>query len=469
MQIRDLITQQMLGAGVFRVLESTTQPEDSASAMLETVLSRAKTAGADYVVTGQVVCGEDAAASLRLIRVSDGTVVATASATASSDRPSETRPKSDGPADPVAKGEFGAWTGAEAGRQERPVLSMIWREPLHRAVLARATALEWLDRDRGPEFVPNSFAVGDVYGNGEQRLVLLRYRSESTEDEFKYSDPRLNASTRILGALVVIKWDGKVFRRIWEEDERTGYQGDGTVRIPKAPEGPHPIVVSTAGKSLWYGWSGTTFAQIGIGSSFTLTEWFGQSPAQVSGICNNVPFLAHLGSVANQDDLDTLSEDAAKTASIQAPRSTLVLAGDVDGDKETELILLDRTKGSNALSVWSQSGTLKSRSDPVYGLNACIWHPRWSKLPFIVAQRNRISPAGRMLAARLVMLQWNGEVYEEVWTSRELGQTVTDIQVGDPKDEGASGIVVLFGERRKELLGEGTAWFLGQIGSASPP
>jgi hypothetical protein len=51
-----------------------------------------------------------------------------------------------------------------------------------------------------------------------------------------------------------------------------------------------------------------------------------------------------------------------------------------------------------------------------------------------------------------MVIQWDGEAYSEVWKSDRQSNEIIDMSVGDPKNEGKEGLLILSKENKSFYL-----------------
>ncbi|HEX2948174.1 MAG TPA: CsgG/HfaB family protein [Armatimonadota bacterium] len=137
--------------------------------------------------------------------------------------------------------------------------------------------------------------------------------------------------------------------------------------------------------------------------------------------------------------------------------------GDIDDDGQLEVVITTFNKDekdpktvtvtSGPIKVLTLSAAKKYTSPSTYGIVSTLWKPKGTKVPFIVATSNVMDATGKPTNdAYLYLLQWNENEYSEVWKSDRLGESILDMQVCDPKNEGDDGLVVMSKDKDKCYL-----------------
>lgn len=284
-----------------------------------------------------------------------------------------------------------------------------------------------------------SFAAGDVLGNGSSRLVLCENN----------------------GGLVlsVQKWNNK-FDQTWKSDDMRhyGFPSKHTntyfVRVMPREKSPAYIFISqplyinnshTYPTEIWQ-WNGTAFANNGWNgiADTIITDVVAPSSQKLVGMNNQSYGLVIFGSYEN----DANQSDFQKTINSSNRNTDIidVVAADFDGDGKIELAIAQAQNlklPGIPIEIYSLDGVRKAVTPSGYGARMAVWNPSTSKNPFLVACRNTVDADGKPTGGFAYFIQWNGESYDEVWKSNQIGDAIIDMQVCDPKGEGKPGLVIL--------------------------
>ncbi len=131
------------------------------------------------------------------------------------------------------------------------------------------------------------------------------------------------------------------------------------------------------------------------------------------------------------------------------------LASTLDGDSNTELAVAqarDIKLSGKPIEIYSLRGLRKAVTQKGYSGRLAVWNPTASRHPFWVSRRDTADADGKPNGGFVYFIQWNGESYEEVWKSNQIGDQVIDMQVCDPKGEGKTGLVILSRQDKNYFL-----------------
>lgn len=277
-----------------------------------------------------------------------------------------------------------------------------------------------------------SFAAGDILGNGSSRLVLG-----------KGSDYLV---------LSVQKWDDGNFDQTWVGDVTgPGYNNCFVRLLPQTKASARIFLSDQSGNANSWLWDGTNYARQFLSASVYDND--SALPETIVGSVDNGGAIG-LMKIATQDNSkDNFSLAMYKGARIPAYAGDVV-AADFDGDGNTELAVsrLSKILVGEPIEIYSLSGVRKATTTKGYGARLAAWNPSSSKHPFLVAPRNTIDSDGKNNGGFVYFIQWNGESYDEVWKSNQIGDAIIDMQVCDPKGEGKTGLVILSSEKGRYYL-----------------
>ena len=269
-----------------------------------------------------------------------------------------------------------------------------------------------------------SFAAGDVLGNGSSRLVLGK-----------------------LNYLSIEKWADNHFAQTWVDNTGSG-DSDIFVRILPQTKAPARVFLTGVGTysfggSTWL-WDGTNYSYQGAGK-ICVTDSVASSPETLVGNYMNVGPENGLMKVSVNDN-SKVGFDIINQHGFRYNASSDIVAADFDGDGKIELAMAQSTDVKllgKPIEIYSLDGVRKAVTPSGYGARMAVWNPSASKHPFLVACRNTVDADGKPNGGIVYFIQWNGESYDEVWKSNQIGDAVIDMQVCDPKGEGKPGLVIL--------------------------
>lgn len=271
-----------------------------------------------------------------------------------------------------------------------------------------------------------SFAAGDVLGNGSSRLVLGELNNLSIE-----------------------KWADNHFVQTWVDNY--GSDSSTFVRILPQIKAPAYILYSDWDhtQSIFWLWDGNNYIRHDVDRSdaniMYISDTIVSSLGNLVGEYYTPSFKSGLIKVVTNGSksvLDRISEHGF-TSSIH---SSDIVAADFDGDGKVELAMAQSTDvklPGKPIEIYSLEGVRKATTTKGYGERLAVWNPFASKHPFLIACRNSVDTDGKPNGGFVYFIQWNGESYDEVWKSNQIGDAVIDMQVCDPKGEGKPGLVVL--------------------------
>lgn len=272
-----------------------------------------------------------------------------------------------------------------------------------------------------------SFAAGDVLGNGSSRLVLGKLNNLSIE-----------------------KWADNHFAQTWVDNhiaqtwvDNSGSNSHTFVRILPQIKAPSRIFLSDGSDfsaNTWL-WDGTNYAHQSLFGCVYDTNALPFENIVVSFYNSSTGLMK----VASQEDNNhNFTLGIYKGANYLGGSD--VVASDFDGDGKIELAIAqaqDLKLPGIPIAIYSLDGVRKAVTPSGYGARMAVWNPYASKHPFLVARRNTVDADGKPNGGFVYFIQWNGESYDEVWKSNQIGDAVIDMQVCDPKGEGKPGLVIL--------------------------
>ncbi len=119
--------------------------------------------------------------------------------------------------------------------------------------------------------------------------------------------------------------------------------------------------------------------------------------------------------------------------------------GNLDADKNLEIIVINDDK----MSIYFPDGILKTNILNVCPKDAEIKELRFWNIsgvnPVVVVAANKFNPDNpkRKIGGYLYFYQFTGRGYQKTWESSKIVDEIIDIQVGDPKNEGKEGLIVM--------------------------
>ena len=279
-----------------------------------------------------------------------------------------------------------------------------------------------------------SFAAGDTLGDGSSRLLLGK-----------------GSNSLVLS---VLKWNDGSFNQTWVGDVTGPSYNNCFVRLLPQTKAPARIFLSDPfGNADSWLWDGTNYVrQYLIGSVYDTVL---SLPEIIVGSAIGGGFSNGLMKVATQNNSNyNLSLTMYKGGGIPGYGCGIV-AADFDGDGNTELAVAkasDIEPGGRPIEIYSLEGVRKAVTTEGYGGRLAVWNPPASKHPFLVARRDTADADGKPTGGFVYFIQWNGESYDEVWKSNQIGDAVIDMQVCDPKGEGKTGLVILSRQDKNYFL-----------------
>ncbi|MHB9105883.1 MAG: CsgG/HfaB family protein [Armatimonadota bacterium] len=313
-----------------------------------------------------------------------------------------------------------------------------------------------------------SISGGDLMGDGSQRLIGLE--SNYALNELSGRD----AKNRI----VMWRWRNGRFQSAPVADEIVSSNSYPTIRtIPL--DGDSPLIVVSYRNdfsrpmSNLYRWNGTQFAKsenqierscgmwnflftdhalgkslVGVG---VLTDW-------QQGIYFIELAVDDHGNIITRNGKESMHCNKADTS---ADRCS-VSAGDLDGNGMLEMALskYDLEGTNHPIDIFNAAGARIASTENAFSARTAVWQPAGVKRPYLAASRNEVTEVEKsdgmkkekVLApngGRIFLLQWDGELYDEMWQSPQFGEEVIDLTVCDPKNEGAEGLIVLYREKKE--------------------
>lgn len=290
-----------------------------------------------------------------------------------------------------------------------------------------------------------SFAAGDVLGDGSSRLVLGKVNNQHL-------------------VLSIQKWSGNKFTQTWVSDPLFLLEGTTEYFACMLPQGKAPARIfmgqlagfiqyagSPAAFSIYkehsesFLWNGSTY-DVQSSDKFCPIKTDHALSGMLSGFSYDNCVLATIDSddKANKNTYQFSIKHSFSAGSVELVAD--VVAADFDGDGEIEMATAqesDMKLTAKPIKVYNIDGVRKAVTPSGYGARMAVWNPFASKHPFLVARRNTADADGKPTGGFVYLIQWNGESYDEVWKSNQIGDAVIDMQVCDPKGEGKPGLLVL--------------------------
>lgn len=270
---------------------------------------------------------------------------------------------------------------------------------------------------------PSTFCVGDLKGDGKQRLAMIDSNDGESFSMWKY--------TMIICSFV----DGK-FKLDWQSDPFTSMYRQ-SLRI--VPEAGMPAHICYAGEKtrLWqYDAKKDIYASKLASDSLKITDVIVKEQPYVVFSQGYSPIIK------KGEDFDKWVDGAKK-----APYVTWVQTiGDVDLDGKDEVAAI--IDGGN-VGIYTLDSKEKSISATTYGNNQnriTLWYVKDQKTPYIVVNKNYEKGSREEIKydfSKISLLKYDGKEYVEVWSSDEIKDIIVDMQVCDPKTEGTLGLVAL--------------------------
>jgi TolB-like protein len=271
-----------------------------------------------------------------------------------------------------------------------------------------------------------SFSAGNVTGDGFPRLVGVA----GTIESYSYRGQR-NA--------IVWKWNGQAFKRVWVSEAWEYLRNN-------------PICVRTgsiSGKDSFFCngqhfvWNGTAYAIPSV--SDRIIDQADASRLLVGRLNDDRIVITAL----IEDEPIAQQIQNAKAARIRFTISDAYTACDFDGDGQLEVAHVESVRiGDNPkpIEIFSLEGIRKAVTQNGYSARLTHWKPAGVKYPYLVTRINEGTKEDDKVinsGGYVVLLQFDGESYEEIWKSDKLGEYVLDMQACDPKGEKDNGLVVL--------------------------
>ena len=278
-----------------------------------------------------------------------------------------------------------------------------------------------------------SFAAGDLLGDGSSRLAISKTDNGSpvlsiqkwSGSKFKQtwiSKPLLRGDNIFVRVLPRFKAQANIFYTNWDESRYSGI-----------------ITVDT--NFLWDGNNYIAQNNNAIDISDTIVSPLGNLVGRLS-ISSSRIGLIKVATNDSKSSLDRIGEHGFESNINPSD----IVAADFDGDGEIELAMAQSTDvklPGKPIEIYSLDGVRKAFTPIGYGTRIAVWNPSASKHPFLIACRNSVDTDGKPNGGYVYFIQWNGESYDEVWKSNQIGDAVIDMQVCDPKGEGKPGLVIL--------------------------
>jgi hypothetical protein len=151
--------------------------------------------------------------------------------------------------------------------------------------------------------------------------------------------------------------------------------------------------------------------------------------------------------------LDKQGDPGCKYFTVNIGYDRIFTAADFFGDREQTIASVSQSTSNDGeyIEFFGRDRHRKAITENTYGNRLTVWKPVTAKLPFLVACKNEVQKDGdntRPAGGYVYLLRWDGEVFGEYWKSDKLDEFVLDMQVCDPKGEGADGLVILSGDNK---------------------
>jgi hypothetical protein len=276
-----------------------------------------------------------------------------------------------------------------------------------------------------------------VLGDGSSRLVIGKFNGVSIQ-------------------LSIQKWADGHFAQTWIGGSSAN--NNSLVRVLPQTKTPARIFLTGVGTDAFGGnswlWDGTNYVRQNLDgcvydTAASLPETLVGSPN--FGSAGLMKIATHDN---NNDNLSLTLYKGYNFGSYKFGGGSDVVAADFDGDGNTEMAVSTsyNNPAGEPVEIYSLAGVRKAVTTKGYAERLAVWNPSASKHPFLVACRNGVDADGKPNGGFAYFIQWNGESYDEVWKSNQIGDAVIDMQVCDPKGEGKTGLVILSEEKDNYYL-----------------
>ncbi len=262
----------------------------------------------------------------------------------------------------------------------------------------------------------NSFAAGDVIGDGSRRLMVAK---PQTIEMLKWSSGRFVSS-----------WRSEPLKSDFRYLTVPPLKDKASLWSSKRPYGTQRLV-----------WDGTTFTVMDYKILGGVTGWWVESKMLSVGGWRLNQF--------NVEDNWSYSE--------KYTRGCFNQIADFDGDSKLEIAAGPDWFHPNVDKIVFIDTEDQFKTDTLNAYNSplAVWQPAGVKKPYLVALKNELVKDGNQNVRKggyFYLIQWNGETYEEIFKSTKLGDRIVDVKVCEPKGEGKDGHIVLYQSKKDYYL-----------------
>jgi TolB-like protein len=395
-----------------------------------------KAVGASYLLLGSIAeTRRVTSIDCRLIAIGRGTCVTAAETTITVSTSAPPKPVAPTPADPLQKPA----PAAQPAPRDQPALPP---PPRTGATLRQA----WREPIRGAQL--HTFTVGNLRGDGARLATLEDQATEQYQDDVH---------------ICLYAWKTGAFRSIWSS-EQVPFRNDakGYLRLLNA-DGLPQLTYTSMDSALLFRWNGAGYGASGQ-FKIPILDNVHASGYRAVGID-----YYRGGLLAEKPTVDEEGATVWKFLKLTHDRRTDIFgdtmtAGDFDGDGQIEIAIKPYKDYTSAyrdtpapapIEIYGLDGQRKAITQEKYNGRMTNWKPAGVQRALLIAGRNAfITEDGEIKRAGgyAIVIQWDGETYNEVWKSERQGQEIIDLQVGDPKNEGTDGLLILSRERKDYYL-----------------
>ena len=340
----------------------------------------------------------------------------------------------------------------------------------------------WSEPIRGGNLL--SFTVGNLRGDGIPRLATV----EDYHPEFYPNDVRL----------CVYAWKNGAFTSVWSSGQLSNNSIYGKAHLRLLPTDGIPLLsLGNGNKSLLWQWNGTSYTAWGSLKS-TLLDNVHSTGYQAVGIDYYSAVL-----FSEKPNIDDNGKATWNLERINNKRRTddgndTLTAGDFDGDTKVEIAIIGYFLHTGSIGdvakpapieIYGNTGERKAITKESYSGCLTNWKPAGMTRTYLVTSRNEaildennssmpksrdgwpktdcgyivLNQSGVKISnlnkryikpngGYAIIIQWDGDSYNEVWKSDRQGDEILDLQVGDPKNEGKDGLLILSRDRKGYYL-----------------
>jgi TolB-like protein len=304
-----------------------------------------------------------------------------------------------------------------------------------------------------------SFTVGNLRGDGVPRLATVennRYDYKRLNDLEKQwyalnGGSQIRADTNIK----VYSWKKNIFSLIWtSETIRPDEDYKTYLRLLLTNGTPLISCSNYIYCNLWQ-WNETNYTLRGKIGSQVIDNIHDNSYQPVGFVDNGYPMIiTGYPTIVDKDDVKYDFKKISNRKVYYLDQRKTLTAGDFDGDSKIETAFL-RFDEPAPIEIYGETGERIAITNEKYSGCLTNWKPAGVKCTYLVTARNETikdDNKDKPNGGYVMVIQWDGEAYSEVWKSDRQSNEIIDMSVGDPKNEGKEGLLILSKENKSFYL-----------------